>query len=116
MWLTFKLFGGGYGLSQPYFDGRFYWLVDTHNKERAGKHGRFYHWIGGFGAQIDSYEWRIPNPGTTRRLVNRDFRVFSVSPQWPMVRVSWAMTGMGKSLDQDNAQIADLKEALHGFL
>jgi hypothetical protein len=93
MWLTLKLFGHGNGIAMPYFDGAFYWLVDDLREDRNAKNGRFYTWMSGFGAQLHSYEWRTPDPGTRRRLFGHTFEVFSVSRTWPLVRVAWGVVG-----------------------
>ena len=107
MWLDFKIFGSGYGLGQPFFDGPFYWLVDTSGKARSGKNGRFYHWIGGFGAQLSSFEWITPKPGTRRRLAGRDFIVFQARRQGLRVECSWACLYV-KTIEQ----IRELKSAV----
>lgn len=80
MWLTLKLFGSGHGLAAPSFPQAFYWCDD-----------RFYTWIGGFGAQLRSFEWSAPCAGTERTIFGKRFRVFNVSCKWPMVDVSWAV-------------------------
>lgn len=85
-WLARKVFGNGCGTGAPHFDTVAYWLVDTKSK-RDGRHGRFYTWIGGFGAQLNSFEWRCPKPGTRRRLAGLEFEVFNVSRGW--VRDPW---------------------------
>jgi hypothetical protein len=91
MWLDFKIFGNGWGLKSPLFDDTFYWLVDTADKERHERNGRFYKWSGGFGAQLSSFEWRVPAPGTRRRLFDRDFRVFQAHRRGLRVDCSWAI-------------------------
>lgn len=80
IWLDFKIFGNGWGLASPHFDDVFYWLD-----------GRFYHWLGGLGAQLESFEWTAPRPGTTRELVGEKFRVFQTRRRWLRVRCSWAV-------------------------
>jgi|13_taG_2_1085334.scaffolds.fasta_scaffold289206_1 hypothetical protein len=82
-WITRKIFGNGHGTGLPYFNATAYWLVDTSNS-RAG---RFYTWIGGFGAQLNSFEWRCPAPGTRRVLAGMEFEVFCVTRGW--VRDPW---------------------------
>lgn len=105
-WLDFKLFGNGFGLKSPYFDDVFYWLD-----------GRFYNWIGGFGAQLQSIEWRLPKPGTRRTLAGREFVVFhGTRGRWPLKwKISWAMTGLGKSTDEDLARIREFKDVLRNL-
>lgn len=106
-WLDFALFGNGYGLGQPYFDGVFYWLVD-----RETKVGRFYTFAHGFGAQLHSIEWFTPKPGTRRKLKGREFVVFSAWRYGPRVQVSWAMTRMPSDLNEKNAAIRQLGKDL----
>lgn len=67
-WLDFKIFGSGHGMAVPYFDGRFYWLVDTYGRERNGRNGEFYKYSAGLGAQLNSYQWTHPRAGERRRL------------------------------------------------
>lgn len=99
--LDFCLFGHGHGLKSPYFDDTFYWLVDTLRQNRNGKNGRFYSWIGGFGAQLKSYEWTAPPAGTERQLIGRVFRVFQTRRHWLKVEVSWALVQSGQiTIDQ----------------
>lgn len=108
-WLDWKLFGNGHGLASPYWDDVFYWLVDTNGgRDRRGRGGRFYHWIGGFGAQLASIEWRTPKPGTTRRLLGHDFLVFSASRKWLRVEVSWTLSKRPLSIED----IRSLKQEL----
>lgn len=84
-WLDWKLFGNGHGMASPHCDDVFYWLS-----------GRFYQWVGGFGAQLKSYEWRIPEPGTRRRLIGSEFVVFQARRKWLRVEASWTrVPGVG---------------------
>lgn len=79
MTLDYILFGNGHGLGAPYFDQNFYWLS-----------GRFYTWIGGFGAQLQSIEWFSPPAGTRRSLIGMEFVIFQAHRRWLKVRCSWA--------------------------
>lgn len=124
-WLAVKLFGNGHGMAQPFFDGRFFWLVDTtHGRKHASK-GRLYTFGHGLGAQLSSFEWRSPKPGERRRLAGVEFRVFNVSRGWVrdpfgwgfclfplMWRVSWAMCRMPADLDAQNECIRSLEKRL----
>jgi hypothetical protein len=92
-----KLFGNGRGTASPYFDDTFYYL-----------NGRFYRWVGGFGAQLSSVEWRAPAPGTRRRLIGRDFVVFQTERRLLRVRVTWALVTRPSSY----GSIADLRRDL----
>ncbi|AEI71065.1 hypothetical protein [EBPR siphovirus 2] len=100
LWLDHLIFGNGYGLGSPYFDNKFYWLVDT-NFDRRHKYGRLYTLIGGHGAQLSSREWTHPKPGTRRRLLGREFQAFSSTRKGPRVDVSWAIVRWrdGDSMD-----------------
>ncbi len=80
-WFVRKIFGNGRGLGFPFFDQRIYWLVDT-KSERDVRNGRFYSWTGGFGAQLNSFEWWCPKPKTRRVLSGIEFEVFQVSRGW----------------------------------
>lgn len=122
VWLDHKIFGNGYGLGSPYFDGRFYWLS-----------GQFYTWSGWFGAQLQSFQWRHPKAGERRTLAGREFVVFSserlfwwlwrdgiVSIPLPLgrVRVSWALTGrdaLPDDIDEANATLRQLQKDLGDF-
>ena len=118
LWLDHKIFGNGNGLSSPYFDDRFYWLS-----------GRLYHWIGGFGAQLTSFEWRHPKPGEERTLCGRKFRpfnshrkylwlfrdtIFPIPTPISRVSVSWAYS-LPKDLDAANAELRELKSKLGDY-
>lgn len=97
LWLDFKLFGNGHGMKSPYCDDTFYWLS-----------GKFYRWIGGFGAQIQSFEWFAPKAGTRRCLFGNEFVVFSVSRKFLRVETSWALSSGMPNIEQ----IRRLKESL----
>ena len=97
LWLALKLFGSGHGMAAPLFPDAFYWCK-----------GNFYTWLGGFGAQLYSYEWFSPAAGTHREIFGKDFVVFIVSRRWCLVQVSWAIN---QRLD-DVEDIRKLKEIL----
>lgn len=109
MWLAMKVFGNGYGMSAPYWSQNFYWLVDE-----ATKQGRFYTWIGGFGAQLRSFEWKMPKPGTRRRVAGIEIEVFGVSRgRWPIMwDVAWALVRLPPDIDGQNATINAFKEKI----
>lgn len=88
MLIDFWIFGSGRGLGAPTCDQTFYWL-----------NGRFYTWIGGFGAQLQSIEWRCPRPGDRRVLSGTVFRPFSADRKWGKWRVSWVVDGPQLSLE-----------------
>ena len=112
LWLDHIIFGNGWGTSSPFFDKRYYWLVDTLRKDRHGRNGNLYRWIGGLGAQLGSFEWRTPRPGTRRKLAGKEFVVFNTSRRWLRVDVSWALTSLPHGLDEKNAAIRDLEKEL----
>lgn len=106
--LDWMLFGNGYGMKSPYCDDIFYWLHD-YTDSNTRQRGCFYQWIGGFGAQLTSREWRMPKPGTRRRIAGRNFVVFQASRRLLRVEVSWAMVDLPKDIDEANAAIRSLK-------
>jgi hypothetical protein len=111
LWLDNWIFGGGHGLATPYFDARFYWIVDTIRTRKRGK-GRFYHWIGGHGAQLRGFQWRHPVPGERRRLCGQDFIPYQSRRRWLRVDVSWRMAGFPAGIDAANVTLAGLKRDL----
>ena len=110
LWLDHLLFGNGHGMASPHCDDVMYWLVDTKDGRSNGK-GRLYRWIGGHGAQLESFEWTVPAPGTRRRLAGREFRPFSATRRLCRVEVSWA-TALPSNLDQANSELRELKHDL----
>lgn len=108
--LDLWLFGNGRGLAQPYFDGRFFWLVDT-AQDRANGQGRLYTFTGGLGAQLRSFEWRMPLPGERRRLAGEWFTVFGALRRGPRVDVAWAMH-LPDGLDAAHAKIRALEHRI----
>lgn len=103
VWLDHLIFGNGCGLGSPHFDKKFYWL--------GGKRGQLYHWIGGFGAQIGSFQWTHPKPGERRKLFGHEFTPFDSERCWLRVRVSWATHGI-----TDIQRLHLLKENLEASL
>ena len=99
-WLDWKLFGNGRGMASPFCDDVFYWLG-----------GRFYRWVGGFGAQLQSIEWRTPKPGTRRYLIGEEFVVFSAARRWIRVEVSWALVKRPK----EYAEVIALQKRLQAW-
>ena len=84
--------------------------------------GVVYRWNGWFGCQLESIEWRRAPAGTERVL---DFglgkptitvTVWKTKRQGPFlkVRTLWAISARG-SIDEHNARIFDLKNALKGM-
>lgn len=115
VWLDHIIFGNGFGTGSPFCDQRYYWLVDTQGKDRDGKNGRLYIFNGWLGAQLRSFEWRCPLPGTTRVLSGREYRVFNATRgRWPIRwDVSWALVGLSKlPLDEANALLRTVKQEL----
>lgn len=109
--LDHLLFGNGHGMKSPHCDDVFFWLVDT-TRGRKGSAGRLYTHFGGFGAQLTSYEWRMPQPGEKRRLAGETFRVFQARRNGPRVRVDWAWTRLPRDINRANAALAKLKARL----
>jgi hypothetical protein len=82
--------------------------------------GRTYRWSGWFGCQLESMEWLVPFPGTTRILdfgVNGavEVTVFSARREWVRVRTTWAVSKQG-SIDEQSTRIRALKELLKGLI
>lgn len=115
MWLDHQFFGNGHGLASPYFDARYYWLVDTSNGRKKGR-GELYIFSYGLGAQLTSFQWRHPLPGERRRLIGREFVVFDSTREFLRVRVSWALAGIGSDLDAKHAAIRALECDLNSTL
>lgn len=115
VWLDHKIFGNGFGIAAPYFDYRYYWLVDTEGRERSGKNGTLYTYSAGFGAQLTSFQWTHPKPGERRRLIGREFRAFSSERCWGRVRVSWSMK-LPADIDAANATLRKLAADLNSTL
>jgi hypothetical protein len=80
-------FGNGFGLSAPYFGGTYFWLRDMKTKRCA-----WYTWLGGFGAQLHSYELRAPKAGTERLIKGRLYVPFR-EPQrrFLTVEIAWCL-------------------------
>lgn len=80
LWLDHLIFGNGRGLKSPYWDNVYFWLD-----------GQLYTFFGGFGAQLHSFQWRMPQFRERRILCGREFQVFNAQRTWGRVRVSWGM-------------------------
>jgi len=115
--LAMRFFGNGYGMAAPFFNQTFYWLVDTFGQTRAAKNGRFYTFMGGLGAQLHSFEWKVPKPGTRRRLAGMEFEVFNVSRgRWGIMwSVAWALVDFPRDIDKANAKIREIKEKIGNY-
>jgi hypothetical protein len=100
VWLDHRIFGNGWGLKSPYFDAPYYFLS-----------GRFYTWIGGYGAQLQSIQWTHPKPGEERTLLERKFKPFQSNRRWCRVMVSWA-TPLPDNIDAANIELREMKTEL----
>lgn len=87
--VDFWLFGNGKGLAAPGFSQTFYWLPYEIDGKRFGS---FYHWIGGFGAQLGSFQWTHPKPGERRLIKGREYYAYNSRRKNIRVSVSWATT------------------------
>lgn len=115
MALDFAIFGGGYGMSQPYFDGKFYWLVDTANDfTRDGRRGRFYRAKGWLGCQLQSTQWFHPLAGERRILNGREYCIFQSSRRWLRVETTWRLVELDRcqGIDEQNALIRQVLQEL----
>jgi hypothetical protein len=112
IWLDHKIFGNGHGLKTPYFDDKFYWLKDT-NTGRS----ELYHWIGGLGAQLASFQWRHARVGERRRIRGVEFEAFQSRRNLIRVEVSWRMVDMpDHDLDREHAMIRAFKAHIDGYM
>jgi hypothetical protein len=105
LWLDHRIFGNGWGLKSPFWDNRFYWLK-----------GELYTFMGGFGAQLHSIQWRHPKAGERRRLIGREFVVLHSNRRWGRVIVAWAMVAMPRDIDAANAAIRLLERDLNSTM
>ena len=112
VWLDHKIFGNGYGLGSPFFDGKFYWLVDTWQRERGDERGELYTFSPGFGAQLHSFQWFHPKPGETRVLGGKRYTPFNSHRRWLRVGGSWSVEQMPKGIDEANAYLRDIEKEL----
>ena len=106
------IFGNGRGMSSPYHDNRFYWLVDTNREERSGRNGRLYTFLHGFGAQLISREWFAPREGEIRELAGRRFKVFHHTRKRLRVEIAWAMIDLPRDIDAAHSAIDALEKDL----
>lgn len=113
MWWIMKCFGNGYGIAAPLSDQIMYWLHDTYLGRTDGI-GRWYKFIGGLGAQLNSFEWRCPKPGTRRKLSGFEFAVFSAyrGRYGLMWSIGWADVDLPADLDAAHARIRTIKAHL----
>lgn len=112
--IAMKFFGNGHGMAAPYFDQTFYWLNDRTLNQGKAK-GRFYTWIGGFGAQLGSFEWRCPKPGTRRVLAGTTFTVFTANRSrfGLMWDVTWSIVDFPQhDINAANTMLAEVKSRL----
>lgn len=110
--LDHAIFGNGFGDRAPFWDQRYYWLVDTYQQERDGRNGQLYQWSGWFGAQLRSIQWTHPRPGERRRLAGHDFVPFNSTRRWFRVEVSWALADLPKDIGEANAILHRLQHDL----
>lgn len=111
MWLDHKIFGNGYGLRSPYFDNKFYWLVDTKHGRDKGR-GAFYTFMHGLGAQLQSFQWLHPNAGEERVLAGYRFRPLHSSRRWLRVDVAWSVQTLPDNIDEAHAYLREMKTKL----
>ena len=80
-------FGSGFGLSIPYHTGKMYWIRNDKHKKKPGA---WYSWLGGFGAQLYSFEFFKPIAGTSRELFGHTFVIFSPPERRGfMYKITW---------------------------
>lgn len=106
--LDHLIFGNGFGMASPFFDARYYWLVDTRLKERNGRNGQLYQFNSGFGAQLRSHQWTHPRAGERRCLAGREFVVFHSARRWLRVEVAWSWVDLPRDINEANAELRKL--------
>ena len=86
--LLFYLYGNGYGLAMPFWDGTILWLVDTQVEERETKNGRFY-----FSSLrnycVESFELFRPEAQTVRILDNVKFKLVYTTRHGLFIKCCW---------------------------
>ncbi|MBL4766305.1 MAG: hypothetical protein JKY94_01030 [Rhodobacteraceae bacterium] len=108
------IFGSGYGMGTPLWDGQFYWLVDTFRQSRSSANGQMYWWSGWLGAQLKSTQWRHPKAGERRQLFERDFIVYDSRRSWFRVIVSWSLAGLPDDIEKAHQVLRRLQWELAG--
>ena len=103
--LDHRIFGNGHGMATPHCDGVFYWLS-----------GELYHFSGGLGAQLHSYQWTHPRPGERRKLAGLDWRPFASRRRHGRVSVSWAWTRLPDNLELANRALRRMPALLGRIL
>lgn len=77
--------------------------------------GQSYRWIGaGFGAQMESFEWRRAPAGTQRTLCGFTFTVFQTHRRGLRIRHSWGLAVCG-TLDELQVKIREFEKALRSI-
>jgi hypothetical protein len=112
--LDLATFGNGFGYGAPFFDQRFFWMVDTKDAERSQRNGRLYTFNAWRGAQLHSTQWTHPRAGERRRLSGREYVVYQSSRRWFRVMVSWRLVDLDrcKTLDEEHALLATVEKEL----
>lgn len=111
LWLDHKIFGNGWGLKSPYFDNKFYWLVDT-KRGRDKESGTLYTFSHGHGAQLHSFQWLHPNAGEERVLAGYRFRPLHSHRRWLRVDVAWSVQTLPDDIDEANAYLREMERNL----
>lgn len=101
------IFGNGFGLGSPFFDARYYWLVDEYHKPRDGKNGQLYTWTG-----LCCFQWTRPNINERRLLAGHTFQVCYSDRRWGRVQVYWSLTDMPRDVDLCDALVETVKKDL----
>lgn len=115
LWLDHIIFGNGRGMKSPYFDDKFYWLVD----EKWPRHwccGELYNFSWGFGAQLHSIQWIHPKSGEERKLIGRRFKPLHSNRRWGRVEIAWSMADFPSDLSGQHAAINKLRSDLDSVL
>lgn len=102
LWLDHVIFGSGYGLGAPFWDSRYYWLVDTSRKKRRDAPGELYTFMHGHGAQLHSIQWAHPKSGERRLLAGYRFKPFHSHRCFGRVMVAWSAIDLPDDIDAAN--------------
>lgn len=103
LWLDHLIFGDGYGLRSPSCDDVYYWVG-----------GKLIVWSGGYGSQLNTFQWFKPNVEDRIKVCGYEMRPFlSQRGRFPLRwRVSWCFVSHPDKSSEHNAQITDLRNKL----
>jgi len=74
--------------------------------------GRLHSWSPGFGAQLESKEWRRVPAGTERKLLGETFRVWRSDREGLKFTTTWGMVNLPSNLDEIHEHLREFKAKL----